>query len=169
MTPTLAFRKRKKTAGVIIHDTHTPPSTANLPQYLAVKGRQMGLLEVGYHFVIMRDGSTFSARPIDCIGTHTRGLDWGYLGVALVGGRHDFCPLCASGDCQGFVPECPKDDPADNFTPEQGRALRTLLTLTIRPLYGDIPVLGHSEARERHPTLCPACDMKELRTWIATA
>lgn len=47
--------------------------------------------DIGYHFVIRRDGTLEKGRDIDVIGAHCRGHNSRSLGVCLVG-RDDFNP-----------------------------------------------------------------------------
>ena len=65
--------------------------------------------DIGYHFVIRRDGTIETGRPINKIGAHAKGHNRNSLGLVLVGGV----------DREGN-PEC-------NYTREQWRALDILV------------------------------------------
>ncbi|UZT50404.1 endolysin [Enterobacter phage 04_vB_Eclo_IJM] len=68
--------------------------------------KQQGWLDVGYHFVIKRDGTVEEGRPVDVEG-HTLRTGIRSVGVCLVGG------IDAKGKFEA------------NFTPAQMNALRT--------------------------------------------
>ena len=78
---------------IIIH------STATRPDWMADKTVDEKVAEVrrwhvednkwsdiGYHFIIDRDGSVGTGRPVEVAGAHTRGHNDKSIGVALVGG-----------------------------------------------------------------------------------
>ncbi len=48
-----------------------------------------GFSDVGYHFVIRRDGTIEEGRPIEKAGAHVKGHNATTVGVCLVGGRDD--------------------------------------------------------------------------------
>lgn len=49
-----------------------------------------GWSDIGYHWVIRRDGRTEKGRPENLMGAHVAGHNRGNIGVCLVGGRPDF-------------------------------------------------------------------------------
>lgn len=87
-----------------------------------------GWSDIGYHFLIDRDGSVATGRHINSTGAHTKGHNTGSIGVCLIGG-HD-----ASAS----------DQFADHFTHQQDRALRRLIGDLIWE-YGSLKVSGHNE------------------------
>jgi N-acetylmuramoyl-L-alanine amidase len=106
-------------------------------------------MEVGYHLLIERDGSTVPCRPVDTIGAHAPGLNHHSIGICLIGGEDE------SGQ------------PVDNFTPAQMGALVGSITL-LRMAYPEAKVVGHSEVqkvrRGKHGRRqCPMLDMNKLR------
>lgn len=132
---------------VILHSSHTSPSQSNLKEFLAVKGRTMGLLEIGFHWVILRDGHVLSCRPFTVMGTHCPRFDRKAIGVCLAGGH----------DEQG--------EPEDNFTEAQGFALKEVMR-TVTDYYGDIPLKGHYEVVPGRDHQCPPLDMEKARAWL---
>lgn len=144
----LRFRERPRTDGVLLHASFTDPRLPHLEQHLAVKGRTMGLLECGYHFLILPEGKLIGMRPIDTIGAHCAGLNHTHIGVCLGGGAQE--------GIEGHV---------NNFTPAQGETLRGLMDY-IWTGYPGIPLIGHSEARPGHVHQCPPMDMDEVREWV---
>lgn len=81
----LAFRTRKTTTRVIIHGGHEDIPDADPVPILRVRGREMGLLEIGYHFVVSATGDVWCCRPALAIGSHTPGHNHDSLGVYLAG------------------------------------------------------------------------------------
>lgn len=109
----------------------------------------MGLLEIGYHFVIQEGGQITECRPHDTVGSHLRPSNSTTIGIALAGGLLN-------------------GEPADTFDADQKDALRFLCAY-LAQFYGELPLLGHSE-RSPHRALrqCPPTDMEKLRTWTKT-
>lgn len=146
-----SYRTRPSTEFLILHDSHTVPAP-NGEAFLRWRGRQNGLLDVGYHFVIERDGATIVTRPEDAIGSHCAGYNHNSIGVCLIGGLD-------------------AEAPTDNFTADQRAALCTLYA-RLRGTYGPhLRVLGHTElarfvGRRRHQP-CPCLDMGVLRDQLA--
>lgn len=108
----------------------------------------MGLLDIGYHYIIERDGEVVEGRGRDVIGSHTPGHNMDSIGVCLVGGREE----------EG-------GDGVDNFTRDQRLSLLRLLH-ELRQVYPGIKLKGHSEVqkyRNRSLPPCPPIDMDELR------
>lgn len=148
----IRYKDRRETKLVILHDSHTQPGSAmDVPRWAQLAhdgGLKMGLLAVGYHYIIERDGEVVQCRGREKIGTHTPGLNLESIGVCLVGGREE-----------------PGGDGVDNFTPAQRHALLSLLH-ELRQAYPGIKVRGHTEVqryrRAGHPA-CPPIDMDLLR------
>jgi len=151
----IKYKARTATTRIILHDSHTVPGE---PWKALARdgGLKMGLLGIGYHFIIERDGGPIETRERHLIGTHTPGHNMDSIGVCLVGGRDHF-PM--SG---GFQPSL---EHTDNFTLEQRHALFDLV-LELRATFGPIPLLGHTEVqkyRNRNLPPCPCIDMDDLR------
>lgn len=145
----ITYKVRTHTRLLILHDSHTKPDVERIVQVLRWQGRKMGLLDIGYHFVIDRDGHITETRPQALIGTHTRGHDLDSIGLCLIGG------LDADGRRE------------DNFTEDQRRSLFDLVRI-LKGQYQGVSLMGHDELirstdvkhRQHH---CPACDMGDLR------
>jgi len=70
-----------------------------------------GWSDVGYHFLIDRNGRVGPGRPLERIGAHVLGHNTGTIGICLFGGH-------GSAATEVFL---------DHFTPEQEDALRTVI------------------------------------------
>ena len=64
-----------------------------------------GWKNIGYHYLIDRDGTVAEGRPVDQIGAHVQGKNTGTIGIALFGGH---------GSSEN-------DEFSDNFTPRRTR------------------------------------------------
>ncbi len=91
--------------------------------------------DIGYHFLIDRDGTIADGRDIERVGAHTRGHNTGSVGVALFGGHGSAAT----------------DDFADNFTEDQERSLRKL----IDDLSEDFEITKLSGHNEYSSKACP--------------
>jgi N-acetyl-anhydromuramyl-L-alanine amidase AmpD len=85
-----------------------------------------GWSDIGYHYVILRDGSVQTGRPLYRVGAHVRGHNQFSVGICLVGGR--------GPDGKGEA----------NFTPEQYDALHGLIT-RLMDEFGRLHVCGHHD------------------------
>lgn len=154
MSPTITYKPRTETTVIILHDSHTPPdicTTEDVPRWSVLAhsgGLKMGILSIGYHFIIERDGEVVPCRGIDLIGSHTPGHNMDSIGVCLVGGREEI-----------------DGDGVDNFTEAQRTSLLELLH-DLRLKYPGVKLKGHTEVqryRKRDTPPCPALDMDILR------
>ena len=99
--------------------------------------------DIGYHFLVLLDGTVQQGRPIAEAGAHCTGHNTNSIGVCYVGG------LDASGN------------PADTRTPEQRQALCNLLT-TLKKQFPTAVIHGH---RDFAAKACPSFDAtKEYAT-----
>lgn len=176
-----AYKARSITEGVMLHASFTFPEQDKLEHLLAVQGRRLGLLEIGYHFLILRDGRLVETRPHTVQGSHCKGkLNRAYIGVCLAGGLgRATCSHCAgSGHALSALwgepitcPECHGDtvvaEEGDNFMPHQWTTLGHLMD-HLGAYYGPLPLVGHSEKHTRHHRQCPPVNMEKAREWISS-
>lgn len=104
---------------------------------------QRGFVDIGYHYVIRRDGGVETGRPLDRPGAHARGFNHLSLGICLVGG--------VASD--GKTPE-------NNFTPEQFHALWALLQ-ELKKKYPEALILGHRDL----PNVNKGCPSFDVQLW----
>ncbi len=105
--------------------------------------KERGWSDVGYHFIIRRDGTLEFGRELDEPGAHVRGFNYSSLGVCMIGGV----------DSKG-VPE-------NNFTDEQFSSLESLLT-ALKVLYPLAKVRGHRD----FPGVTKQCPCFDVETWL---
>jgi N-acetylmuramoyl-L-alanine amidase len=135
---------------IIVHCTATRPDwweTRTTAQKVAEVKRwhvqDRGWSDIGYHFLIDRDGKVVAGRPLQDVGAHTQGHNTGTIGISLFGGH-------GSAATDAF---------AENYTPEQDKALRDLIA-HLRTNYPSITkVSGHNQYAAK------ACPGFNVPTW----
>lgn len=106
-----------------------------------------GWADIGYHFVIRRDGTVETGRPIAQTGAHAAGHNAHSIGVCLVGGV----------DTGG-----PKGQAVNNFTAAQFKSLKKLLVQLQKDHPGVARILGHRDVQPGK-----ACPSFSVRDWLA--
>lgn len=102
--------------------------------------------DIGYHYLIDRDGTVGTGRPLNQVGAHTQGRNTGTIGIALFGGH-------GSATTDAF---------ADNFTPAQAIALRRLIADLQRQFPKAQKVSGHNQYAAK------ACPGFNVPSWMAS-
>ena len=137
---------------IILHCTATPRGWMGkntLGEQVAEIRRwhvqERGWRDIGYHWIIGRDGSIAKGRDESQQGAHCKGHNAQSLGVALVGGHGSR-----------------KDDLFTlHYTPEQDAALRRLIGDIRARLGAQIPIHGH------HRYAAKACPGFDVPRWWA--
>ena len=93
----------------IIHCSAVRPNQCSSAADIDRWHRARGFNSIGYHFVVRRDGSIETGRPMEKVGAHCLNRNAHSIGICYEGG------LDANGK------------PADTRTPQQKEALRKLL------------------------------------------
>ena len=130
----------RKIDKIIIHCSATPPSMDIDAKEIDRWHRNKGWSQIGYHFVIKRDGEIQDGRPLELIGAHVKGYNTGSIGICLVGG----------------VEEGNVSHAQDNFTDKQWRSLRNLLKIC-KADYKKATIHGHNEYANK---ACPSFDVQ---------
>lgn len=125
---------------IIIHCADTPPSmdigTAEIRQWHTdpvPKGR--GWKDIGYHYVIRRNGVIEKGRDDEDIGAHVTGHNTDSIGICMVGGK-----------------------PMTNFTKAQWKTLEVLVT-DLKVKYPKASVNGHNTFESKKT--CPTFDVED--------
>ena len=71
---------------IIIHAAATKPTMDIGVEEIRSWHLQRGWSDIGYHYVVRKDGSIEQGRPIDRVGSHVKGQNTGSIGVCWVGG-----------------------------------------------------------------------------------
>lgn len=97
--------------------------------------------DIGYHFVIRRDGTLEFGRPLERAGSHVKNYNTTSIGICMVGGI----------DAQGKA--------ENNFTEAQFERLRLLLS-NLTAQFPAAEVKGHRDFPGVHKD-CPCFDVKK--------
>ena len=139
---------------IIIHCSATKAGTDFNAAWIRTEHLKRGFYDVGYHYVILLNGTIEKGRNIESVGAHVKGFNEHSVGVCYIGG------LNAEGE------------PEDTRTTAQILSLRACVDmLLIR--FGGVPVMGH---RDLSPDVnhdgqvtpdewlkaCPCFEMSEL-------
>jgi len=117
---------RKQTTLIVVHVTATPPKSDIGVKEVRVMHKARGFNDIGYHYVIRRNGKIETGRAESAVGAHVQGYNSTSIGVSMVGG------VDASGK------------PENNATPEQWASLESILKkLTAK--YPKAGVCGHRD------------------------
>lgn len=126
-----------------MHCSATKPDMDIGVETIRMWHKQQGWLDVGYHFIIKRDGTVEEGRQVDVVGSHVKDWNSKSVGVCLVGG------IDAKGKFEA------------NFTPQQMSALKCVLH-ELRGKYPQAAIMAHHDVA---PKACPSFD---LRRWMET-
>lgn len=138
------MNKRNKTDFIIIHCAATRPSLDIGATEIRKWHKDKGWSDIGYHWVIRRNGKLEPGREQDLVGAHCMGVNSRSVGVCMVGG----------------VKQSDGKTPEDNFTPEQYKTLLTLIT-KLKKQYPSAKVVGHNQFETSRG--CPSFDW---RKWV---
>ncbi len=130
----------RKISEIIIHCSATPAGRHVTVADITAWHRARGFNTIGYHYLVLLDGTVAAGRPESVIGAHCLGHNDRSIGVCYVGG------LDAHGK------------PADTRTPQQRKALRDLVA-ELRRRFPGATVHGH---REFAAKACPCFDIADL-------
>ena len=116
---------------ITIHCSASPQGRGDTAETIHGWHLQRGWAGIGYHHVILEDGTIENGRPHYWIGSHVGGHNSGNLGICLIG---------------DYV-----------FTDEQYSALASLLR-DLLDKYPKAKILGHTNWPDTHKT-CPNFDV----------
>ena len=142
---TISIKKSKRfIKEIIVHCTATREGQDMTVEQIRKDHKMQGWSDIGYHYVIYRDGTIHEGRSQDLVGAHCTGHNSHSIGVAYVGGLEN-------------RPNVPYIQlrPKDTRTPEQKKALRQLLQ-SLKLTYPDATIYGHRDFNKKKA--CPSFD-----------
>lgn len=104
--------------------------------------KERGWSDVGYHFIIRRDGTPEKGRAVEIAGAHAKGYNAHSIAICLVGGVDK------------------NQQPTDNFTDDQMETLDILLMSLIEMYDTVIDVRGHRDLPDVAKD-CPCFSVEE--------
>jgi|DEB0MinimDraft_6_1074348.scaffolds.fasta_scaffold00298_8 N-acetyl-anhydromuramyl-L-alanine amidase AmpD len=106
-----------------------------------------GWSDVGYHYLIDRNGVIVEGRPVERAGAHAKGYNATSIGVAIFGGHGGTA----------------NDEFEENFTDAQDRSLRRLIAQLRMEFPNITQIVGHNDL----PDVTKACPTFRVNKWIA--
>ena len=131
----------RKITEIIIHCSATPEGRDVSVETIRQWHRQRGFRDIGYHYVIYRDGSIHTGRQENQQGAHCTGHNAYSIGICYIGGM-----------------ERDMSDPKDTRTPAQRQALADLCR-ELKQKYPSASIHGHNEYANK------ACPSFNVRQW----
>jgi N-acetylmuramoyl-L-alanine amidase len=125
---------------IIIHCSATPEGKDYTVDTIRKWHKQKGYSDIGYHYVIYRDGSIMKGRPLEKIGAHTVGYNTGSIGICYIGGL--------AKDCK---------TPKDTRTKEQKESLLKLVH-SLKEQFPNATIHGHNEFAAK---ACPSFNVQD--------
>jgi hypothetical protein len=112
------MKDRKETKKIIVHCSDSDHAHHNNIEAIRHWHKNENKwVDIGYHFVILQDGTIKHGRPLNKIGAHCRGQNHNSVGICLTG--------------------------KTKFSKEQFKSL-TDLCMAMRLIYGYLPTLPHN-------------------------
>ena len=103
--------------------------------------KDKGWSDIGYHFVVDRQGDVCVGRPVEKVGAHAKGHNSNSIGICLIG---------------GFGSDA-NDKFEENYTDLQRKALDNLLK-DLTGTYSNAKIRGHNEVSAK---ACPGFKVEE--------
>jgi N-acetylmuramoyl-L-alanine amidase len=125
---------------LIVHCAATPEGKDFTVADIRAWHKQRGWTDIGYHYVVYRDGRVMLGRPVGQVGSHVAGHNTGTIGVCYIGGT--------TSDGK---------KPKDTRTAAQRGALLWLVKQLAAKHKGVRKVSGHSEYAQK---ACPCFDVR---------
>lgn len=125
----------RKISRIVVHCSDT--ESGNVDSIRRYHVSHNGWNDVGYHFVITRDGTIEPGRPLSKAGAHVSGANYDSIGICLIG----------------------KND----FKPHQFEALRDLVA-ALKAQFGGLSVFPHNvfPSAKKQGKTCPNFDVEKV-------
>lgn len=127
-----------------MRDAKTPAKVAEIRRWHV---QDRGFSDIGYHYVIDRDGTVAKGRAVERVGSHVKGHNTGTIGVCLVGG----------------FGSAATDKFEEHFSWQQHKALAALLVDLRKQFPAIVKVSGHNQYAQK------ACPGFNVPSWYAAA
>ncbi len=126
---------------IVIHCAATPEGKHFTAADIDSWHRQRGWSGIGYHYVVLLDGTVQAGRPLDRVGAHVEGHNVGTVGICYIGGMTADAKL-----------------PKDTRTAAQKAALMGLCKDLIGKYRTIRKVSGHNQYADK---ACPSFDVRK--------
>jgi len=125
---------------IIIHCAATPEHKSFTSQDIKKWHLARGFRSIGYHYVVLLDGTVEEGRPLAQAGAHCLGKNGWSIGICYIGGVDK------------------KGKPKDTRTPEQKEALLSLCRKLLARFPSIIKISGHNQYANK---ACPSFDVRK--------
>jgi N-acetylmuramoyl-L-alanine amidase len=144
-------KSKRRIDKILIHCSATPEGEDLTVEQIRKDHKAQGWSDIGYHYVIYRDGSIHEGRDVNLQGAHCgdNGGNIGSIGVCYIGGVEKRRKGVAYNNLK----------PKDTRTDAQKVSLLNLL-LTLKKLYPNATIYGHRDF-DMHGKTCPSFDAKK--------
>lgn len=122
---------------LVVHHSGSPRDTTTV-DLIRKWHLDRGFSDIGYHFIVLGDGTLHRGRPLHEIGAHAKGANSDSIGICVVGDN---------------------TQPNQRWNHAQEDALLTVID-ALEFLIPDIDVVGHRDVGMTK-TECPGIDIKE--------
>ena len=123
----------RKINKLIVHCSATPNDRDVTVDEIRAWHKERGWSDIGYHYVISRQGKILCGRPVGIVGAHCQGHNTDSIGVCLIGD--------------------------DEFNDVQFKALQNLYAM-LKGFCLDIQAFGHRDFTDKKT--CPNFEVKEI-------
>lgn len=124
---------------IIIHCSATVEGKDYTTEDIKKWHKARGFSDIGYHYIIYRDGSIHNGRNVNISGAHCTNHNAHSIGICYIGGVDKY------------------NKPKDTRTLEQKNSLKNLL-LKLKALYPKVTIHGHNEYASK---ACPCFNVKK--------
>lgn len=131
----LTKSNKRNITEIIIHCSATPEGRDYIVENIRQWHLQRGFNDVGYHYIIYRDGSVHKGRDESVVGAHCTGHNSNSIGVCYIGGM-----------------DKANKQPKDTRTPEQKESLINLLK-ELKTKYPNAVIHSHNDFANK---ACPS-------------
>lgn len=139
-------KSKRRINKIIVHCSATPEGRDYTVDQIKKDHKEQGWSDIGYHYVIYRDGSIHEGRNVDIIGAHCEGYNSNSIGICYIGGLENKPNV-----------EYKKLKAKDTRTEAQKKALIELLS-KLKKYYPEAKIYGHHDFNKGKD--CPSFDAK---------
>ena len=130
------FKRSKRTiTEIIVHCSATPEGKDYTVDDIRRWHRQRGFADIGYHYIVHRNGHVEEGRDVDLVGAHCTGHNAHSIGICYIGGM-----------------DSANEKPKDTRTLQQKAMLMSTL-IDLKQLYPNAKIYGHRDFANK---ACPS-------------
>ena len=135
LIPSRFKRSKRSITEIIVHCTATPEGKEYTVDDIRRWHRQRGFSDIGYHYIVHRNGHVEEGRDVDLVGAHCTGHNAHSIGICYIGGM-----------------DSANEKPKDTRTLQQKAMLMSTL-IDLKKLYPNAKIYGHRDFANK---ACPS-------------